>query len=112
MSEEGEEKLKMIIQKVSKLGWIQTINGEPYMHLADVEKTILALFDDFEMWRIDSWANAMPKPEKLPELKIPELERLRRISDNQAMLLRSMFKKEACLLKVCPFPNVPREERK
>lgn len=54
-SEETKRKVIDIIKKVDKLGWIQKKNGEPFMHLADVEKTIIALFDGFEMKRIDQW---------------------------------------------------------
>ena len=56
-----EEKLKDIIGKVSKLGWVQLVNEEPYMHLADVEKSIIAVFDDFEMSRINQWVEDAKK---------------------------------------------------
>ena len=106
--DDGTDKLKMIIPKVAKLGWVQTINTEPYMHLADVEKTIIALFDDFEMSRIDNWVKNIPKPERLPELKILESEQLKRIVESQRKMLGSMMRKEACIFKECPFPNIPR----
>lgn len=110
MSEQdGVEKLKMIIPKVAKLGWVQTVNSEPYMHLADVEKTIIALFDENEMQRIDEWVKYLPKPEKLPELKISELLTLRKQLENQAEILGRLFRKECCLWKECPFPEIPRK---
>jgi len=113
MSEDiGREKLKMIIPKVAKLGWLQKLpNGEIVMNLADVEKTIIAIFDDFEMSRIDGWCKNIPTPEKLPELKILELVTLHKQLESQAKILGSLFRKESCLWKVCPFPNIPREPK-
>lgn len=109
MNGKGIDELKSIIPKVAKLGWVQTINTEPYMHLADVEKTIIALFDAFEMSRIDDWIKNIPEPEKLPELKILEFEQLKRISESQAKMLGLMMRKEACIFKICPFPNIPKQ---
>ena len=33
------------ILKAKKLDWIKIINGEPHIHIADLEKTILGIFD-------------------------------------------------------------------
>ena len=56
---EIDDKIVDVIKKVSKLGWIRRKSGEPLMHLADVEKTIIALFDESEMERIDEWIKDM-----------------------------------------------------
>lgn len=110
MDEIGKKNLKMIIPKVTKLGWIRTVNGEPYMHLADVEKTILALFDPHELARVSDWAASQPEMKQLPELQILELERLRKSVKIQADMLGQMMRKESCIFKLCPFPKVPRVE--
>ena len=43
------------IRGVDKLGWVQKINGEPFIHLADVEKIIFGLFDKDYGERINKW---------------------------------------------------------
>jgi len=48
-------KVKDVIQKAKKLDWIAIFQGEPYMHIADVEKTIIALLDEKQMERMDKW---------------------------------------------------------
>ncbi len=59
-----DEMLKDLIPKVAKLGWVQNINGQPMMHLADVEKTVCAMFNEFEYERITEWAKTSTKAEK------------------------------------------------
>jgi hypothetical protein len=56
MSEENIiVKVKDVIQKAKKLDWIIVFQGQPYMHIADVEKTIIALLDEKQMERMNKW---------------------------------------------------------
>jgi hypothetical protein len=110
MSDESStEILKSVIAKAAKLGWVHTLNGELYMQIADVEKTILAVLDEDQMEKMTGWAASVPEPKTFPELRVTELERLKKITLNQQNLLGRMFRKEGCIFKVCPFPDVPRE---
>lgn len=108
-SKEIEEKLKSIISKVAKLGWVQKFNNEPYMHLADVEKTIIALFDPTYMQTIDLWVNQAENrkevPEELPTLKHLDYERASKQLEIQAKILGQMIRGEQCIFKegCCPF---------
>jgi len=82
MNDKAKDKLKSIMGKIIKLGWVQlSPDGEPIMHLADVEKTILALLDEFEMSRIDTWVaeaerdgNIINKLKEMPSTKIHNME--------------------------------------
>ena len=107
-SKEIEDKLKSIIEKVAKLGWVQTTpEKEPYMHLADVEKTIIALFDEFEMYRIDKWVLEAEKDgtacKELPDMKIPSLSTALNSVESQRRVLAPLMKGERCVYRICPF---------
>ena len=111
MTEEIDNKLKMIVGKVAKLGWLQlSPDGEPIMHLADVEKTIYALFDDFEMRRIDAWVEeaekggtATVKLKEMPSTKIHNLEVAREVDAKVVGYMGKIVKGEACIMRICPF---------
>ena len=45
MKKETELKIIEVIKKVRELDWMQSINGEPMMHLADVEKAMIGLIE-------------------------------------------------------------------
>lgn len=108
-SEEIEEKLRSILGKVAKLGWIGKLNDDPYMHLADVEKSIIALFDPDYMLQIDLWVkeaeNRKEVPKELPLLKHREYERASHQVKTQGKMLGMMFRGEQCIFKegCCPF---------
>jgi hypothetical protein len=111
MSKDIDDKLKIIIGKVAKLGWLQlSPDGEPIMHLAAVEKTIYALFDDFEMRRIDKWVEDAEKGgttiKELKEMPSAAIRNLKFVRDTDARILGYMgkiVKGEACIMRVCPF---------
>jgi hypothetical protein len=62
-----DEKVKELIKKVDKLGWIEKIKGQPYMHLADVEKTLSAILDEMWMTRINLWVKEKEETDKVNE---------------------------------------------
>lgn len=47
-----DERIKEILLLAKKLGWTEP---SPKMHLADVEKCMFALIDDFELRRMQKW---------------------------------------------------------
>jgi len=55
MSDKNNEKIKKVIELADKLGWIQKIEGKPYMHLADVEKTLSVVLDEMWMAKMRLW---------------------------------------------------------
>lgn len=53
---EAEERIKDVISKAVKLGWIQpNPKGYPLMQLSEVEKCMLGLLDEDYMKRINEW---------------------------------------------------------
>ena len=113
MEQEIKDKIIDIIGKAVKLGWVQTINGGSYMHVADVEKIIHALFSEDEMHRINEWVREAEKTgtdcKRPPEMVIPDHENLKKMLEAQAKILGMMMRREDCIYKICPFPNIPRE---
>ena len=116
MTQETNNKIKDIIGKVAKLGWVQKLNGEPYMHLADVEKSIIALFESDYMRNIDLWVNQAENrkevPKELPELKHLDYERASKQLETQAEMLGMMIRGEKCIFKEghCPFKQQQTEK--
>lgn len=53
----NEDRLKKIIQMAQKLDWIYPPNktSYPLMQLSEVEKCMLAMFDDFQLNRMRKW---------------------------------------------------------
>ncbi len=52
----NEERLKEIIKIAHKLGWLESNpNGYPLMQLSEVEKCMVALYNDFELKRMREW---------------------------------------------------------
>jgi hypothetical protein len=112
MSDEpAKEILKSVIAKAAKLGWVHSLNGDLYIQVADVEKTILAVLDKDQMEKMTGWAESVPEQKTFPELRVMELERLKKVTVRQQELLGRMFRKEGCIFKACPFPDVPRESK-
>jgi hypothetical protein len=109
--EEAKEILKSVLAKAAKLGWVHTLNGDLYMQVADVEKTILAVLDTDQMEKMTGWAASVPEPKTFPGLRVMELERLKKVTVRQQELLGRMFRKEGCIFKTCPFPDVPRDPK-
>lgn len=111
MNEEAKDKLKSIVGKVAKLGWVQlSPDGEPIMHLADVEKTILALLDESDMSRIDVWVeeaeksgNTISKLKEMPSYKIKNLELITKNVGQNGKWFGEIVRGKACIMKVCPF---------
>jgi hypothetical protein len=111
MNDKAKDKLKSIMGKIIKLGWVQlSPDGEPIMHLADVEKTILALLDEFEMSRIDTWVaeaerdgNIINKLKEMPSTKIHNMEVAQKVDATVMKYMGKIMKGEACIMKICPF---------
>lgn len=58
---ENKERLKEIIQLADKLGWILPPNDTSYplMQLSEVEKCMVALYDDAYLDRLRRWAEGL-----------------------------------------------------
>lgn len=60
MNKDQEERLKKILNLADKLHWaFAPSKGQPYpiMLLSEVEKCMIAMVDDFELKRMESWVN-------------------------------------------------------
>ena len=59
----NEERLKEIIQIAHKIGWTQeNPSGYPLMQLSEVEKCMIAMYDDFELGRMRKWKKEVDTP--------------------------------------------------
>jgi hypothetical protein len=56
MKNEYEGRLKRIIEIAYKLGWVSpNSNGYPLMQLSEVEKCMIAMVSDEELYRMVRW---------------------------------------------------------
>lgn len=67
----SKERLKEIIQLAVKLGWVANTplsdTSYPLMQLSEVEKCMVAMYDDFELERMRKWAKEREKNESRPQ---------------------------------------------
>src|SRR5574343_1337777 len=107
MNDETRKKIRKIIGLASKLGWVQKDPSEGsdnmYMHLADVEKVIIATLEKEYEDRMENWVIGAEHDGTacLPptDLKIRELLQLRKAVEAQRTLLAPLIKGERCIYK-------------
>lgn len=64
----NEDRLKEIIKIAAKLKWITpNPKGYPLMQLSEVEKCMVALYDDFELERMRDWYKEELSDDELSE---------------------------------------------
>lgn len=66
---EGIDRLKEIIQIAHKLKWVYPPDktSYPLMQLSEVEKCMVAMFDDFELGRMRKWIEESQSSEQKPK---------------------------------------------
>jgi len=71
MTEEirGVDRLKEIVQLAYKLKWVYPPNktSYPLMQLSEVEKCMVAMYDDFELNRMREWVKDNHSSEQTPK---------------------------------------------
>ena len=105
MSKEIDDKIKSILSKVAKLGWVRKMDDNFFIQLEDVEKIIYGLLDENYGYQIDEWIKGMDVPKELPALEPRDYKWLKNSVKKQGEIIGGIIKGEKCVFKEggCPF---------
>jgi len=109
MTETTNDKIRDIITKVSKLGWVSQMDGNRYMGMADIEKMLTAILDDTYMLRINDWVEQAERSgdvcTEYPLLEPRDYKRNMRLLAFNSKTLGEIINGKRCVYKEgrCPF---------
>jgi len=98
MSKEVDDKIKSIIGKVAKLGWVRKMDDNLFIQLEDVEKIIYGLLDEKYGYQIDVWVKESESdkttPKELPTLEPRDYKWLKNRVKTQGEIIGGIIKGE------------------